>query len=87
MEMGSRDNCMTTATALLRALADGQEKQAWVLAQTLAKTVLDDPKTVLSRAVLDGGPFAMRKAEELAEEILAEAGGGVTVDAGGGATP
>jgi predicted transcriptional regulator len=39
----------------------------------LAKAVLDDPRNVLAKAALDGGPFAMRKAEGLAEAVLGEA--------------
>ena len=31
---------------------------------------MDAPRNVLARAILDGGPFAMRKAEELAEVVL-----------------
>jgi hypothetical protein len=38
----------------------------------LAKSVLDDEKNVLAKGVLDGGVFAMRKAEELAEAVLGE---------------
>jgi hypothetical protein len=33
-----------------------------------------DLRNALARAVLDGGPFAMRKAEELAEVVLGEVG-------------
>jgi hypothetical protein len=61
MEMGVRDNHTTTAAAvLLRALAEGREQEAWEDAPTLAKSVLE------------GGPFTMRKAEELAELVLGE---------------
>jgi len=73
MEMGDRDNRMTTAAAaLLEALAGGRDREAWENARTLAKAVLDEPANVLAKAVLDGGPFAMRKAEELAELVLGE---------------
>jgi hypothetical protein len=71
MEMGCRDNRMTTAAeVLLQALAEGRDDEAWEHAQGLAKAVLDDRANVLARAVLDGGPFAMRKAGELAEVVL-----------------
>ena len=36
------------------------------------QAILPDPVYALARAVLEGGPFAMRKAEELAEVVLAE---------------
>jgi hypothetical protein len=71
MEMGGRDNRMTTAAeVLLQALAEGREQEAWANAGTLAKAVVDSPMNVLAKAVLDGGPFAMRKAEELAELVI-----------------
>ena len=66
---------MTTAVALLRALSEGQDGDAWEHAQALAKTIVDDPRNVLARAVLDAGPFAMRKAEELAEMVIANQAG------------
>jgi hypothetical protein len=65
---------MTTAEALLRALADGRDHDAWEHGQALATSILDDEKNVLARTVLDAGPFAMRKAEELAELVLGEDG-------------
>jgi hypothetical protein len=63
---------VAAAQSLLQALADGRDEAAWGHAQGLAKAVLDDQANVLARAVLDGGPFAMRKAEELAEVVLDE---------------
>jgi hypothetical protein len=47
-----------------------RDDRAWEHAQALAKDVVDDPRNALARAVLEGGPFAMRKAEELAELVL-----------------
>jgi hypothetical protein len=47
-----------------------RDRDAWEQAQALAKNVVDDPRSALARAVLEGGPFAMRKAEELAELVL-----------------
>jgi hypothetical protein len=64
---------MTTAEALLQALAGGHEEEAWKLGRALAEAVLHDEKNVLAQAVLDAGPFAMRRAEELAELVLAGA--------------
>jgi hypothetical protein len=59
---------------LLKALAEGREHDALQHAQALAKAVLDDPTSVLARGVLGAGPFAMRKAEELAELVIGGAG-------------
>jgi hypothetical protein len=60
---------------LLLALAEGREHEAWQHAQALAEGILDDQRNALARAVLEAGPFAMRRAEELAEAVLAEVGG------------
>jgi hypothetical protein len=64
---------VAVAQSLLLALSEGRDEAAWENAQALAKAVLDDPRNVLAKAVLDGGPFAMRKAEELAEALLGDA--------------
>jgi hypothetical protein len=61
---------VAVAQSLLLALSEGRDDQAWEHAQGLAKAVVDDPRNALARAVLEGGPFAMRKAEELAEAVL-----------------
>jgi hypothetical protein len=66
------DNSVTTARALLLALVEGHEQEVWEHARALAKDILDDPKNTLAKAILEGGPFAMRKAEELAERVLGE---------------
>jgi hypothetical protein len=63
---------VAVAQSLLQALAESRDDEAWEHAQGLAKVVLDDPRNVLAKAVLEGGPFAMRKAEELAEVVLNE---------------
>lgn len=63
---------MAVAQALLLALAEGRDLEAWEHAQALAKDILDDQKNVLAKGVLDGGVFAMRKAGELAEMLLRE---------------
>jgi len=63
---------MTTAVALLRALSEGGEQAAWEQAKALAKGVLDDRKNDLAKAVLEGGPLAMRRAAELAVLVLDE---------------
>ena len=67
-----RGSFVAVAESLLKALAEGREAEAWEHAQALAKAVLDDPAVVLARGALDAGPFAMRRAEELAELVLAE---------------
>ncbi len=66
-----RGNRVATAVAILEALADRRDEEAWKLGQGLAEAVLGDATNVLAQRVLDGGPFAMRKAEELAEVALA----------------
>jgi len=38
----------------------------------LSEAVLDAPANAPAKAVLDRGPFAMRKAEDLAELVLRE---------------
>jgi hypothetical protein len=55
----------------LRSARAGTRRH-WGQAQALAKDVADDPRNALARGVLEGGPFAMRKAEELAELVLGE---------------
>jgi hypothetical protein len=72
---------VAAAQGLLVALAGGRDEEVWEIAQSLAKGVVDDKKSVLAKAVLAGGPFAMRNAEELAELVLDEesyAEGGAT---------
>jgi hypothetical protein len=63
---------VATARGLLEALAEGHEEAAWERAQELAQLVLIGQRVTLAKLVLEGGPFAMRKAEELAEVVLAE---------------
>jgi hypothetical protein len=58
------------AQSLPSALSEGRDRDAWEHAQSLAKDVDDDPRNVLAKAVPEGGPFAMRKAGELAELVL-----------------
>jgi hypothetical protein len=49
---------VATARALLEAVAVGREEPAWEHAKALARSVLDDQRVVLAKAVLDAGPFA-----------------------------
>ncbi len=46
---------------------------AWRAAQALAALVLGDEAVVLAEDVLAAGPFAMRRAEALAELVLVRA--------------
>ena len=68
---------MATARALLGAVAEGREEPAWGHAKALAKLVLDDESVQLAKAVLDAGPFALRRAIDLAETVLLRAPEGV----------
>lgn len=65
------DNGVTTfeklAWKITQALANNSDDEAWEAAQALAKAVLEDRANVLAKAVLMAGPFAMRRAVELAE--------------------
>jgi hypothetical protein len=61
---------VAVARDLLLALSDGQDEKAWEHAMALAKGVLSDEMNILANPVLECGPFAMRKAEELAELVL-----------------
>jgi hypothetical protein len=63
---------VAAAKGLLGALAGGRDAEAWEIARSLAKGVVEDSKLVLARAILAGGPFAMRNEEELAELVLDE---------------
>jgi hypothetical protein len=72
---------VAVARALLVALAEGRDEEAWARATALANDVLDDEKNVLAREVLDGGPFAMRRAGELADAVL-DALGDTVAEAG-----
>jgi hypothetical protein len=71
MELGRGDNRITIAAeVLLQALDEGRDDEARDHAQGLAEAVLLDRANLLAEAVLEGGPFAMRKAGELAEVVL-----------------
>jgi len=65
-----RGSFVAAAHELLLALAEGRDEAAWEHGKALATSVLDDKRGVLAKAVLEGGPFAMRRAEELAELVL-----------------
>jgi hypothetical protein len=71
-----RGNRVATARALLEAVGEGREEPAWEYAQALAKSVLEDRSVGLARAVLDAGPFAVRRAIDLAEVVLDSARAG-----------
>jgi hypothetical protein len=64
---------------LLTAVAEGREEESWRAAQSLARGVLDHRAVTLAKAVLDAGPFALRRGVELAELLLHNAAGEPTM--------
>ena len=61
---------MEKSWKVVEHVRDGREGPAWEAAQALAKAVLETPEVVLAVAVLQGGPFAIRRALELAERVI-----------------
>jgi hypothetical protein len=61
---------MEKSWKVVEHVRDGQEEAAWQAALALAKAVLETPTVALAVAVLEGGPFALRRALELAEVIV-----------------
>jgi hypothetical protein len=61
---------MEKSWKVVEHVRDGQEEAAWEAAQALASAVLETPAVSLAVAVLEGGPFALRRALELAEVIV-----------------
>jgi hypothetical protein len=61
---------MENSWKVVEHIRDGHEKDAWEAAQALAKAVLDKREVALAVAVLRGGPFAIRRALELAELVI-----------------
>jgi hypothetical protein len=61
---------MEKSWKVVEHIRDGHKGPAWEAAQALAKAVLETPEVVLAVAVLQGGPFALRRALELAERIV-----------------
>ncbi len=55
---------------IVEHVRDGHEEAAWEAAQVLARAVLETPAVVLAAAVLQGGPFALRRALELADALI-----------------
>ena len=67
-----RGSFVAVAQSLLLALSEGRNEAAWEHAKALAEAILDDPMNVIAKGILGGEPFAMRRAEELAEVVLDE---------------
>ena len=70
---------MEKSWKVVEHVRDGHEEAAWEAAQALAKAVLAMPAVVLEVAVLEGGPFALRRALELAERIIELEAAGVSL--------
>jgi hypothetical protein len=51
-------------------IRDGRREAAWEAAQALAKLVIETRSVALAAAVLRGGPHALRRALELAEQVI-----------------
>jgi hypothetical protein len=67
---------MEKSWKVVEHIRDGREGPAWEAAQALAKAVLETRQVMLAAAVLKGGPYALRRALELAELVLNEASRG-----------
>jgi hypothetical protein len=61
---------MEKSWKVVEHVRDGQEDAAWEASQALARAILEMPVVALAAAVLQGGPFALRRALELAEVIV-----------------
>ncbi len=55
---------------VVESIRDKREKDASDAAQDLARAVLEVREVALATAVLQGGPYAIRRALELAELII-----------------
>jgi hypothetical protein len=62
---------MEKSWKVVEHIRDGREEAAWEAAQGLAKAVLEERLVVLATEVLKGGRFALRRALELAEAVIA----------------
>jgi hypothetical protein len=61
---------MENSWKVVEHVRDGHGEAAWEAAQALARAVLETPAVVLAAAVLQGGPFALRRALELADGLI-----------------
>src|SRR5271163_3307309 len=61
---------MEKSWKVVEHVRDGHEQAAWEAAQALARAVLETPVVALAVAVLQGGPFALRRALELADALI-----------------
>ena len=65
-----RGSFVAAAQGLLLAPGRGSGRGCLEHGKALATSVLEDRRNVLAKAVLEGGPFAIRRAEELTELVL-----------------
>jgi len=61
---------MEKSWKVVEHIRDGRKQDAWEAAQALAKAVLEIREVALATAILQGGPYATRRALELAELII-----------------
>jgi hypothetical protein len=69
---------MEKSWKIVEHIRDRQEGPAWEAAQALAKAILETRVVALASAVLQGGPFALRRALALAEQVIAADSDAVT---------
>lgn len=61
---------MEKSWKVVEHVRDGQERDAWTAAQVLATAVLETRIVALAASVRQGGPYALRRALELAEQVI-----------------
>jgi hypothetical protein len=61
---------MEKSWKVVEHVRDGHERDAWTAAQVLARAVLETRIVALAASVLQGGPYALRRALELAEQVI-----------------
>jgi hypothetical protein len=61
---------MEKSWKVVEHIRDGRKQDAWEAAQALAKAVLEIREVALATAILQGGPYATRRALELAEILI-----------------
>jgi uncharacterized membrane protein len=64
---------MENSWKLVEHIRDRRQEPAWEAAQALAKNVLETRAVGLAVTILRGGPFALRRALELAEQVIEDA--------------
>jgi hypothetical protein len=61
---------MENSWKVVEHIRDRRDEAAWEAAQALARAVLEIREVVLATAIIQGGPFALRRALELAERVI-----------------